>query len=131
MTEELPAMDSFIFQQANSPKETEEKYYCILGSEDYVDDEGFPRKKNIDNSVVARSTPGRDSCRHFIRISQNKKLYNPISVMDDDRSSDFLDSVCRSSDSFKSVNNKIFSMYLNFLISKNIAWLHRAEREMA
>jgi len=127
-------MDSFIFQQKqqdNNSKEMEERYYCILGSEDYMDDEGFPRKKNMDSSVVARSIQGRDSCRHYIRISQNKKLYNPISVLDDDRSSDFLDSVCRSSDSFKSVNNKIFSMYLNFLISKNMAWLHRAEREMA
>lgn len=49
MPKRIPVvMDSFIFQQKqqdNNSKEMEERYYCILGSEDYMDDEGFPRKK--------------------------------------------------------------------------------------
>jgi hypothetical protein len=43
----------------------------------------------------------------------------------------FLSKIGREEWQFKEVNEKIFDLYLNFLSTKNIAWLNNAERELS
>jgi hypothetical protein len=42
----------------------------------------------------------------------------------------FLAKIGKNEWSFKSVNKDIFDKYVNFLRTKNIAWLNNAERDM-
>jgi hypothetical protein len=52
-----------------------------------------------------------------------------MSIYGQENNSTFLDRVCRASGKFKDVNYKTFDLYVNFLKTKNVAWLHNAERE--
>lgn len=124
-------MDNFIF----SPKEkidiTETKYYVIAGSENYLDNEGYPRSSTDNKNVLAKKIIKTDAQpQYFIKISNTNKLFNPLGSGLDEKSYSIVDNVCRPSDKFRSVNEKVFNMYLNFLTTKNISWLTRAEREI-
>lgn len=125
-------MSNYIYSP-NKQKDTEEntvKYYCLSGNEDFIDDDGFPRRNTDDSFVLAKLIIKQGGQpQHYIKLANTNKLYNPINVIKQESSSSFLDNVCRPADKFKSVNNKVFSMYINFLLSKNILWFHKAERE--
>jgi hypothetical protein len=47
-----------------------------------------------------------------------------------EKTNGFLDRICRSNDKFKTVNEKAFNWYVQFLSSKNLSWFHNAEREI-
>jgi len=70
------------------------------------------------------------STQYYIKISNNNKLFNPLDAGLEDKSYSITDNVCKPSDKFRSVNKKVFDIYLQFLSTKNIAWLNIAEREM-
>ena len=126
-------MSNFIFEHNPGKKEISDiKYYTMIGTEDYVDDDGYPRTNNENNhNVVAKAiTKDNGKIRYTIKIGTNNKLMNPISIYGKEKESAFLDSVCRASNKFIDVNLKIFELYLNFLKTKNTSWLYNAEREM-
>jgi hypothetical protein len=134
-------MSNFIF----NPKEQEptEHLYCLIGQEDFLDEDGCPRLKDPNSDhVVAKSIQNKKSkniissqnyCTYFVRISPNLKLYNPINILSpikDKRQYNFIDSVCKEKWMFKEVNKHTFDKYLTFLKTKNISWLKDAEREL-
>jgi hypothetical protein len=53
-----------------------------------------------------------------------------MGMFSEGKSEKFLSKIGRKEYNFKQVNQEIFDMYLNFLSTKNIAWLNNAEREM-
>lgn len=106
--------------------------YTLVGQEDYLDSEGNAQinADGDENKVFAKKTTLKDgSIKYTIRLSNNNKLYNPISIYGVEQESIFLNRVCRSNKKFKEVNEKAFSWYLKFLNSKNTSWLYNAERE--
>jgi hypothetical protein len=123
-------MDDFIFSPKEKKDKTITEYYCMTGSEDFIDNDNNPRKKIDSKDVVAKRIQKTDNpTQYFIKISNANKLFNPLKSGLDDRSYSIVDNVCRPSDKFKTVNEKVFNMYLQFLSSKNISWLNQAERE--
>jgi hypothetical protein len=124
--------DSFIFKPTIKNTTHNNEYYTILGSEDFIDDNNNPRIKNNDNTqILAKKVVRSDnSIKFLVKLSNNGKIYNPISIYGEERQSNFLDSVCKSSDKFIEVNGKVFEAYIKFLKTKNKLWLHNAEREM-
>ena len=68
--------------------------------------------------------------RYFIRLDQRGKIYNPLSVYEDNQQNKFVNKICKEGNKFKDVNGKIFGLYLTYLRTKNLAWLNNAEREM-
>ena len=106
-------------------------YYCVIGSQDFIDEESFPRvNKEDDNRVLAKRIVRDDgSSRFSIKLTNSGKMQNPLSMYGIEKTNNFLDRVCRSDKKFKEVNQKVFNMYINFLKTKNIAWLNNAERE--
>jgi hypothetical protein len=68
--------------------------------------------------------------RYFIRLDQRGKIYNPLSVYEDNQQNKFVNKVCKEGNKFKDVNGKVFGLYLTYLRTKNLAWLNNAEREM-
>jgi uncharacterized protein YigE (DUF2233 family) len=84
----------------------------------------------------------KDDCLAFIKIdSENKnqyyikigiygKIYNPIGLYSEGKAKKFLSKIGKNEYNFDRVNEKVFNMYLNFLKTKNLAWLNNAEREL-
>jgi len=127
-------MDNFIFNPKQDNEQISEynnTYYCIKDQEDFIDEEGYPRSNNDSKKVLAKKIIKRESQpQYYIKISNNNKLFNPLSSGLEEKSYSIVDNVCRPSDKFRSVNNKVFMLYLSFLMSKNITWLTKAEREI-
>jgi hypothetical protein len=127
-------MDDFIFSaKSNSTnnKNSPNEFYTIVGNDDYLDSNGSPRLETESDKVCAKKLYRADgSLRFYIRLANNNSVYNPISLYGDEKPNTFLDRVVRSGFKFKEVNEKVFKMYLGFLKTKNVAWLHNAEREM-
>jgi hypothetical protein len=124
-------MDDFIFSPKQKTDSTDTNYYCMTGSENYTDGDGFPRSEKDGKNVLAKRVSKTDSQpQYFIKISNSNKLFNPLGSGLDEKSYSIVDNVCRPSDKFRSVNEKVFNLYLNFLSTKNISWLTRAEREI-
>lgn len=127
-------MSEFIFKPANneiSIDSNQEQYYGIMGSHDFIDEHGDPRVKKADDSRVLAQKTIRDdgSIKYRIKFNRDNKMENPLSIYGQQKDSTFLDRVCRSNNRFKEVNPKVFGIYLNFLKTKNVSWLHNAERE--
>lgn len=126
-------MDSFIFTSDKSnviKQEASVEYYTISGNEDFFDNNQMPRK-NVDSDKVYAKKNIRDngSTRYSVRLSLSNKLYDPTSQYGLDKTKSFLDSTVRQENRFKNVSPKVFDMYLIFLKTKNISWLHNAQRE--
>ena len=128
-------MNNFIYSQQESQSPDTSKgdaYYTISGREDFLDQEDNPRSKKEDTeTVMAKKLLRVDGTyRYMIKLDRTGKIYNPLSIYGQNQATSFLDRVCRSQNKFKDVNQKAFSMYMNFLKTKNAAWLHNTEREI-
>ena len=124
--------EQFIFEQSAKNIIQENEYYTLSGLEDFQDDLNNPRIKNSEDTKILAKKIIRDNnhIKFSIKLGNNGKIYNPISIYGEEKKSNFLDRICRNSNKFKEVNSKAFDLYIKFLKTKNIAWLHNAEREM-
>jgi|APCry1669189000_1035189.scaffolds.fasta_scaffold93619_2 hypothetical protein len=128
-------MNDFIFRSKknNNNSNFTNEFYTIKGMEDTIDPNNNCRLNHeIPNKVFAKKLYREDNThRLYIRVGSNGKLYNPTSIYGEEKINTFLDRVCKDGIKFKEVNQKIFDFYLNFLNTKNIAWLNNAEREIS
>lgn len=123
--------NNMFFQQNAEPPNKTYEYYTILGDHDYLDDNGKPRSKEENAKVVAKTITTDDKpTRYYIKVGTYGKIYNPIGLFSEGNNTKFLSKIGRKQFEFKEVNYKVFDLYVNFLTSKNIAWLNNAEREL-
>lgn len=115
------------FEESN--KEINE-YYGFADDHDYIDNSNNPRLNNDTGRTLAKKLQREDGTfKMFVKTNARKKLYNPMSLYGKTEiGSTFLDKTCKDF-KFKSVNKKIFDLYINFLRTKNMSWLYNAERE--
>lgn len=106
------------------------KYYTILGQHDSVDDDGYPLAETKDASLAFSKTISDDT-QYFLKVGLYGKVYNPMGLYSEGKSNKFMAKIGKNEYNFTRVNRKVFDMYLNFLKSKNIAWLNNAERELS
>lgn len=124
----------FIFQQKKldyDQLDSIDEFYTIMGDQDYYDDNNNPRLLKDDNkkTLAKKLYVENNKLKYLIKISTDGKFHNPLSVVPKQKmSSSFLDIKCKES-KFKSVSNKTFNMYINFLRTKNLSWLYNADRE--
>lgn len=126
-------MDDFIFTNnriTSTKQEPSIEYYTVSGQEDFFDNDQIPRLANDSDKVYAKKTV-RDNgtVRYSIKLSLNNKLYDPTMQYETKRTKSFLDSTVRDENRFKNVSPNVFNLYLAFLKTKNVAWLHNAQRE--
>jgi len=128
---------------SESSKLQNNKFYCLLGNEDYIDEEGFPRC-NVDNQEVSAKIVFSKKSKHFadtdriygryyIKLDPNSKIFNPkpiLSSIKDKDSLNFINNVCKNDWVFKEVTPQIFQKYITFLKTKNLSWLKEAQREL-
>lgn len=128
---------NFIFSPISSSKNnrksynTSDMYYTILGEHDFIDINNHPRAEENNKNILAKvvySETGLEKC--YIKIGSHGKVYNPLGLYSEGKHSKFVSKTGKNEYNFKKVNRKIFDMYINFLSTKNLAWLNNAEREL-
>lgn len=111
--------------------DTSNEYYCMVGNEDFIDDNKRPRIEQDGASVMAkRSLKSNGSLRLQIRIDKYKKLYNPNGIMASEITNKDIHRIKEDIDSFTDVGIKTFDLYLSFLKTNNPNFLRQAEREL-
>jgi hypothetical protein len=122
---------NLFFQQNSDPPNKVYEFYTILGDHDFLDTQNRPRANEETGKVVAKTvTTDNKPSRYYIKVGTYGKIYNPIGLYSEGNNTKFLSKIGRKQFEFKEVNSQIFELYLNFLTTKNIAWLNNAEREM-
>lgn len=126
-------MDNFIFKPKTEAQDIQSNIdlYTILGNQDYLDQDGNPRLRKESNKVFAKSIASDSSVKYYIKIGTYGKIYNPIGLFSEGRHTRFMAKIGKKEYEFKEVNYKVFTLYTNFLRTKNLAWLNNAERELA
>ena len=127
----------------NRNEQKTERLYCALGSEDFVDDDGFPRLELETESLCAKALPNKptkhfgdkrgNDYRYYIRMDADQELFNPIEILStvkDKKNNHFINSTCKSTRDFKEVSPSIFDKYTKYLKSKDLRWLKEAQREL-
>lgn len=105
-------------------------YYTILGKQDYIDTNGFPVIADKEKSLAYTKDINGET-QYFLKVGLYGKVYNPMGLYSEGKSNKFMAKIGKNEYNFTRVNRKVFDMYLNFLKSKNIAWLNNAERELS
>ena len=105
-------------------------YYTLVGNHTSVDDDGQPLIDNKEKSMAYIKKSETES-QYYIKVGLYGKIFNPIGLYSEGKQNKFLSKVGKNEYNFTRVNKKVFDMYLNFLKSKNIAWLNNAERELS
>ena len=129
-------MDDFIYKPTStftaktSDKEDASEFFTLSGLEDSLDDQECPKVNSESKKIFAKKTTRKNgSIKYSIRLNSGGKLSNPASIYGQEKDLTFLDRICRSNDRFKEVNKKVFDLYMEFLKTKNTAYLNNAERE--
>ena len=132
MTDFIYNPNSVFSSDQNFTDEESIEYFTIVGLEDHTDSNGHSKAyEENEEKIFAKKSVRKDGTpKYSIRLSNNGKLYNPVSIYGKETDPKFLDRICRSDKRFKEVNEKAFSWYIKFLNTKNISWLYNAEREM-
>lgn len=114
----------------NDREENESKitFYTILGDSDSFDADGYPVTDDENKSFAKKVYKGQLS--YYIKIGPNGRIYNPMGMFSEGNHNKFLAKLGKPEWKFTKVNHKVFDLYLNFLKTKNIAWLNTAQREL-
>lgn len=127
--------ENFQLKEKNEDKK-EIEYFTLSGQQDYYDNDGNPRVNDDNNIVLAKRICYYDSndnivvpkTRYMIKIGAYGRIYNPIGLFSEGRGNNFLKKAGKPEWRMKEVNENIFSLYLSFLKTKNVAHLTLAER---
>ena len=113
--------------------ESDDILYTIFGKHDWIDKEGFPRLHSDGFDPVylhAKSSSDETRDRYYIKIGRHGKVFNPIGLYSEGTERKQLRHAGRPEWELKKVPKKAFDFYINFLRTKNIAWLRNSEREL-
>lgn len=120
----------FILDKNKDTTQTLNKYYTLIGKHSNIDEDGFPTVDDDNLSAFAKKISSNGKSRYFIKVGTHGKIYNPIGLYSEGTSNKFLARAGKKAWDFKEVNSKVFDMYINFLKTKNVAWLTNAQREL-
>tara|TARA_R110000765_G_scaffold142442_2_gene243664 strand:- start:610 stop:990 length:381 start_codon:yes stop_codon:yes gene_type:complete len=106
--------------------------FTISGKETDKDLEGFPRldpeQQDHYDAYAKRITLGK-RVKYYVKRGRYGKLYNPIGMYSEGTAKKQMRHAGRPEWEFKETNETVFNKYINFLRTKNIAWLNNAERD--
>lgn len=111
--------------------------YTVTGKQDFLDEEGFPRlsdtadkKAEERHEAYAKILPDKGKQKFFAKIGRHGRLYNPIGMYSEGTSARHVKHAGRPEWEFREITRKVFNYYIQFLKTKNTAWLNNAERQM-
>jgi len=108
--------------------------FTIFGKHDRLTDiygeeqeNGYPVCDNKENEYAMIKYVGDSPPRYFVRMDSRGELYNPNGIYEGGANK-YLKHTGKPQWELKETNSKIFNFYLNFLKTKNQAWLLNANR---
>jgi hypothetical protein len=104
-------------------------YYTLFGKHYAVDEEGNPLSKT-DKGAYAKQQRQGNSYSYFVKTGNSGHLLNPSSGLYSDEENKFNSAKGQMYFKFQKVTKTAFDYYLNFLRTRNPAWLRHAEREI-
>ena len=123
-------MSDYIFKANKSTQEENtvpsNVFYTLYGDQDWLDDEGRPCLSDSEHSKVYAK---QSNDKYYVKVGTYGRLFNPIGMYSEDKQTKFISKMGKHEFEFRKVNAKVFDLYVNFLRTKNIAWLNNAERE--
>lgn len=108
---------------------SEYSYYTVLGSHSSLDTSGNPIVEDKKNALAYMKENNGEK-QYYLKVGLYGKVFNPIGLYSEGKQNKFLSKIGKEEYVFTRVNEKVFDMYVNFLRTKNIAWLNNAEREL-
>ena len=123
-----------MFHKINEEK-TEDKsktvdVFTISGKQTEKDSDGFPRlDQEQEDHYDAYSKKIGKRVKYFVKRGRYGRLYNPIGMYSEGTAKKQMRHAGRPEWEFKETNETVFNKYINFLRTKNIAWLNNAERD--
>lgn len=117
-----------IADHLSKQKETA-KYYTAIGNQEFLDDDGYPRVDSGSKKIFAKSVAYNGREKFYIKVGVYGKIFNPIGMYSEGKENKFLSKIGKDEFQLKQVGPVVFEFYLNFLRTKNIAWLNNAQRE--
>jgi len=111
--------------------------YTFSGEHDLIDNNGYPiLDLSYDEDIfenpdayAIKITKG-EKTNYYVKRGKYGKLFNPIGMYSEGRKTQQMRHAGRPEWRFETTNEKIFTYYINFLKTKNLAWLNNAEREV-
>lgn len=129
-----------IRKKKNVVSEDTVEVYTFFGKHDYEDDEGYPMldfEEEIDLEQIfedpeayAVKTNLHGVTRYYVKRGKHGHLFNPIGMYSEGTQHKQLRHAGKPLWELKKTSKKIFDYYINFLKTKNPAWLNNAEREV-
>lgn len=117
-----------------------DKFYTIIDQQDFLDENNNPCKSELSDNVYAKAVlnkkPKHMSDKkiyysYYAIMNPKNELYNPIQLHSSIKDkSNFIDRVCKSEWSFKEIDKSIFDTYVDFLRTKNLRLLQKANRSL-
>jgi len=124
----------------NKDKEVELKegftvVFTFAGKEDYKDAEGFPildlegQEAFSSPDAHAILSNNGNTERYYVKRGRYGRLYNPIGLYSEGTSRKQMRHAGKPEWTFQKTTKKVFDNYVQFLKTRNAAWLNNAERE--
>ncbi len=129
--------DFAIKKRDDKPSGEDVIVYTFSNNYDYEDDDGFPLLDTdesqdifkLPDAYAIKITRGAKTT-YYVKRGKYGKLFNPIGMYSEGTEHRQMRHAGKPEWEFKSTNSKVFNYYINFLKTKNAAWLNNAEREV-
>ena len=113
-----------------------EVVYTLAGKEEYMEKDKYPCIK-LDSKTAQESpdafamkiTIGQRT-KYYAKRGKHGRLYNPLGMFTEGMASRRLGHAGKLEWRFTEISERVFNFYKDFLRTKNIAYLHNAEREL-
>lgn len=122
--------DLFVINETKPSEDKAEEFYTVIGKQEYMKNK-FPMVYSENHAFAKKIiNTTNNTARYFIKVGTYGRPYNPIGLYSEGQNNKFLTKAGKPLYSFKEVNEKTFNFYINFLSTKNTAWLSNTEREL-
>ena len=128
----------YIIDKNKDVNETKRKeiVYTITGQQDYLEDDRYPcvqmdaeTAKESSSAFAMQITIGKRT-KYYAKRGRHGRLYNPLGMFSEGMAAKRLGHAGRLEWRFIEIGERAFAFYRDFLRTKNIAYLHNAEREL-
>lgn len=95
-----------------------------------AEEDGFTLEDETNPLAYAKQVNNGAKTKYFVKANKYGHVYNPLGMYETDRKTKVNPRYGMKSFDYRQVSKEVFTMYLNFLNTKNNAWLLNAERSM-
>ena len=110
--------------------------YTITGKQEYLENDQYPcikldaeKAQESPDAFAIKITIGQRT-KYYAKRGKHGRMFNPVGMFSEGMATKRLGHAGKLEWKFTEVGKKAFEFYRDFLRTKNIAYLHNAEREL-